>query len=125
MPLDDPEIEVRMVKLMLLEMARNECPPEQYQRLGLPEPQRLDKGHSDKQIQLPDEAAMRAACVLRSAKGQQSKHFAGNGFPKMPFQGIAWEGEKTLSEAAFPNNLRLRPGYAFAPSSAPDSASDE
>ena len=65
-PLDDVEIEARMIRLMLREMARNECPSEQYVRLGLPEPRRLAPGHGDDVIALPDDAAIRAACVLKS-----------------------------------------------------------
>ena len=65
-PLDDVDIEARMIRLMLREMARNECPSEQYVRLGLPEPRRLAPGHGDDVIALPDDAAIRAACVLKS-----------------------------------------------------------
>ena len=39
-PITCTEIEARMIRLMLLEMARNECPSEQYERLGLP-PRRI------------------------------------------------------------------------------------
>lgn len=35
-PLDDPEIELRMINLMLELMRRNHAPPSQYTRLGLP-----------------------------------------------------------------------------------------
>jgi arylsulfatase A-like enzyme len=38
-PLDDPEIEAHMVKLLIREMIRNHAPSEQYTRLGLPQPQ--------------------------------------------------------------------------------------
>ena len=113
-PLDDPEIEARMIKLMLLEMARNECPDEQYERLGLPRPSRLGDGHEDEMVQLPPEDSIREACLLRTPAGQTSKEHAGNGFPKMPFQKIGWEAEKTMTGVSFPDNLRLRPGYAFS-----------
>jgi hypothetical protein len=35
-PLTDSALELRMIRLMLFEMARNDCPREQYERLGLP-----------------------------------------------------------------------------------------
>lgn len=34
-PIDDPEVEQRMIKLMTQLMQENDCPPEQFQRLGL------------------------------------------------------------------------------------------
>ncbi|MEM7016645.1 MAG: sulfatase [Pseudomonadota bacterium] len=115
-PLDDLEIEARMLKLMLREMARNECPSEQYTRLGLPEPIRTGAGNSDEVIQLPTDEAIRAACVLQTERGREAAQHGANGFPKMPFQRIAWEGEKTVEEVPFPDNLRLRPGYVFSQS---------
>ena len=51
---------------------------------------------------------------MRTPAGQTSKEHAGNGFPKMPFQKIGWEAEKTMTGVSFPDNLRLRPGYAFS-----------
>lgn len=113
-PLTDIDIEMRMIRLMLMEMARNECPSEQYERLGLPEPVRLGTGHEDAHIQLPDDAAIRAACVLNTQAGIDAAGHGGEGFPKMPFAKIAWEGETTIDEPAFPDNLRLRPGYEFS-----------
>ena len=41
-----------MIRLMVREMARNECPPEQYQRLGLPAPRRIAPGHGDEAIEI-------------------------------------------------------------------------
>ena len=38
-PLNDPEIEERMIGLMVDLMAQSEAPPEQYERLGLKQPQ--------------------------------------------------------------------------------------
>ena len=35
-PLDDPHIELRMINLMLELMRRNQAPPSQYERIGLP-----------------------------------------------------------------------------------------
>jgi arylsulfatase A-like enzyme len=114
-PLDDIDIEARMIRLMVREMARNECPPEQYVRLGLPEPRRLGAGHGDDVIAMPAEEAIRAACVLQSEAGRAAKAHAGNGFPKLPFGYVLWPGEKPLASPGFPANLRLRPGYEFGP----------
>ncbi|MCB1646073.1 MAG: sulfatase [Pseudomonadales bacterium] len=114
MPLDDQEIECRMIRLMLMEMARNECPSEQYQRLGLPEPIRLGEGHEDDKIQLPDDAAIASACVLKTAAGRAAAEHGAAGWPKMPFQKIVWEGEAPIEQVKFPDNLRLRAGYQFA-----------
>ena len=122
-PLDDPEIESRMIKLMLLEMARNECPDEQYERLGLPKPNRIGDGHADEMIQLPSDNAILESCVLKTPAGRASMEHAGNGFPKMPFQKIGWEAEKTVTGISFPDNLRLRPGYAFSQKESPPAKS--
>ena len=119
-PLDDVEIETRMIKLMLMEMARNECPLEQYQRLGLPVPERVSAGHADQAIVLPDDVAIRAACVLQS----NQDHNNGNGLPKMPFQKVAWEGESPLQGPQFPANLKLRPGYQFSQGGEPTTGKD-
>jgi arylsulfatase A-like enzyme len=113
-PLDDVEVEARMIRLMLREMARNECPAEQYVRLGLPESRRLAPGHGDDVIALPDDAAIRAACVLRFEAARAAREHGANGFPKMPFGRVGWEGEKSLGGPNFPANLRLRPEYAIA-----------
>ncbi|MCC7200876.1 MAG: sulfatase [Gammaproteobacteria bacterium] len=118
-PIDDVAIEARMIELMLREMARNECPPEQYLRLGLPEPRRLAAGHGDETIEMPSDEAIRAACVLQSEAGQAARAHGANGFPKLPFGPVVWPGELPLSGPNFPANLRLRPGYAFGPRAAP------
>jgi hypothetical protein len=34
-PLDDPEVEARMVELLVALMKANDAPPEQFERLGL------------------------------------------------------------------------------------------
>ena len=34
-PIDDPELEARMIKLMVQLMKDNDAPPEQFERLGL------------------------------------------------------------------------------------------
>ena len=107
-PLDDPDIEARMITLMLREMARNECPAEQYLRLGLPAPRRTGAGHGDDVIELPTDQAIRGACVLRTAAGRAAMAHGANGFPKLPFQSLAPDG------IPFPANLRLRPGYRFS-----------
>lgn len=114
-PLDDVEIEARMIRLMVREMARNECPPEQYARLGLPEPRRLGSGHGDDAIEMPSEEAIRAACVLQTEAGCFARSHGANGFPKLPFGPVRWPGEKPLSGPHFPQNLRLRTGYSFGP----------
>ena len=113
-PLDDPKIESSMIELMIREMARNECPEEQYERLGLPAPKRTGSGHSDEVLEMPSQQEINNACLLQTPAGQASKEHAGNGFPKMPFQKIGWEAEATVSGVSFPDNLRLRPGYAFS-----------
>ena len=105
-PLTDADIEVRMIKLMLHEMARNECPPEQYVRLGLPEPLDAGAGGLDEVIELPSRERIEAACVLRTQRGREIAEHGGNGLPKMPFGDIS-----------FPDNLRLRPGYVFSQTS--------
>lgn len=104
-----------MIHLMLLEMARNECPTEQYQRLGLPQPQRIRPGHDDAAIRLPSDTAIAAACLLGTEAGDQAAANGGNGWPKMPFGGtktLAGSGEEA---ALFPDNLRLLPQYHFGP----------
>jgi hypothetical protein len=118
-PLDDQEIEIHMIKLMIREMARNECPSEQYVRLGLPEAVRLGKGHGDDVIEMPSDKKIKEACVLKKAQGIESADHGAEGFPKMPFQKIAWEGEKTLDSPTFPDNLKLRPGYLFSQTKEP------
>jgi arylsulfatase A-like enzyme len=117
-PLDDVAIEARMIRLMLREMARNHCPPEQYVRLGLPEPQRCAPGNGDDAIVMPDDDAIRAACVLQTPEGAEARADGGNGWPKMPFVGF---GRQAGAGPRFPDNLRLRPGYAFgSAASAPE-----
>ena len=118
-PLDDQEIEMRMIKLMIKEMARNECPSEQYVRLGLPEPERLGKGHGDDLIKMPSDKEILDSCVLKKPQGVESAEHGAEGFPKMPFKDIFWEGEKTLRSTTFPDNLRLRPGYLISQSDGP------
>lgn len=112
-PLDDIDVEMRMIRLMLLEMARNDCPVEQYERLGLPAPRRTGPGHGDDVIEMPDDVAIRAACVLDLDDAAADRIHGGNGQPNMPFGPISWEGESVLSGPNFPDNLRLRPGYSF------------
>ena len=113
-PLDDEVVEQRMIKLMIREMARNECPSEQYIRLGLPEPKRSGKGHGDDKIKMPSSKEIEQACVLKKPQGVESAEHGAEGFPKMPFENIVWEGEKTLKAASFPENLRFRAGYSFS-----------
>ena len=113
-PLDDEVVEQRMIKLMIREMARNECPSEQYIRLGLPEPKRSGKGHGDEKINMPSSNEIKHACVLKKPQGVESAKHGAEGFPKMPFENIVWEGEKTLKAASFPENLRFRAGYSFS-----------
>ncbi len=108
-----------MIRLMIREMARNECPSEQYIRLGLPEPLRLGKGHTDDVIKMPSDKAIEDSCVLKKPQGVESAEHGAEGFPKMPFKDIHWEGEKTLRSTTFPDNLRLRPGYLISQSNEP------
>jgi arylsulfatase A-like enzyme len=105
-PLLDEKLEMRMIRLLLREMARNECPSEQYERLGLPEPTRLGAGHEDEQLKLPNDAAIQQACVLQTTSGELAAEQGGNGFPKLPFH--------PAHAKDFPDNLRLRPGYQFS-----------
>ena len=102
-PLVDVGLEVRMIKLMLFEMAQNECPPEQYVRLGLPEPVRKSTRGLQVVIELPSDEVIEVACVLQAQLGLEMAEHGGNGLPKMPFGDIS-----------FPDNLRLRPGYVFS-----------
>jgi len=102
-PLVDVGLEVRMIKLMLFEMAQNECPPEQYVRLGLPEPVRKSTRGLQVVIELPSDEVIEMACVLQAQLGLEMAEHGGNGLPKMPFGDIS-----------FPDNLRLRPGYVFS-----------
>ena len=103
-PITNEEIEARMIKLMLVEMARNECPEEQYERLGLPAPKRIGKGHGNDVIELPSDEAIQAACVLGTAAGKDAAEHGGEGFPKLPFH----------PRQQFPSNLKMRPGYVFS-----------
>lgn len=105
-PLQDEKLEMRMIRLLIREMARNECPSEQYERLGLPEPTRLGAGHDDEQLELPNDTAIQQACVLQSSSGKLAAEQGGNGFPKLPFH--------PAHAKDFPDNLRLRPGYKFS-----------
>ena len=102
-PLVDVGLEVRMIKLMLFEMAENECPPEQYVRLGLPEPVRKSTSGLEVVIELPSDEVIEMACVLKAQLGLEMAEHGGNGLPKMPFGDIS-----------FPDNLRLRSGYVFS-----------
>jgi arylsulfatase A-like enzyme len=117
-PIDDIEVEVRMIWLMLREMARNECPAEQYQRLGLPEPRRLGAGDADSLIEMPPEAAIGAACQVQTDAGRWARSHGAAGTPMMPFGPVVWPGETPLAGPRFPDNLRLRPGYVFGPKAA-------
>jgi len=45
-PLSDPDVELRMINLMLDLMRRNHAPPSQYERLGLPETGAADRRHT-------------------------------------------------------------------------------
>lgn len=44
-PIDDPELELRMVGLLVDEMRANDAPAEQFERLGLPESGPVDESH--------------------------------------------------------------------------------
>ena len=73
---------------------------------GLPEPFVTGAGGPDEVIELPSEEHIEAACVLQTQLGREIAEHGGNGFPKMPF-----------GDNSFPDNLRLRPGYAFSQTS--------
>ena len=57
-----------------------------------------------------------SSCVLEKAQGIEAAKHGAEGFPKMPFKDIFWEGEKTLRSTVFPDNLKLRPGYLISQS---------
>ena len=80
-----------MIRLMIREMARNECPPEQYLGLGLPEPRRLGQhGHGDDELlAMPGDEAIRAACVLQTEAARFAQARGANGCPKLPFGPVA------------------------------------
>ena len=105
-PIYDPVLESRMIRLMLREMARNESPPEQYLRLGLPEPKMADGDIYDPIM--PSEQAILDACTPEPS-GDRKEFAAGNGIPKMPFPNIP--GDKETQSFSFPRNLRLSPTY--------------
>ena len=105
-PIYDPVLESRMIRLMLREMARNESPPEQYLRLGLPEP-KMANGDIYDPI-MPSEQAILDACTPEPS-GDRKEFAAGNGIPKMPFPNIP--GDKETQSFSFPRNLRLSPTY--------------
>jgi hypothetical protein len=63
---------------------------------------------------MPSDLEIQQSCVLMKAQGIESAQHGAAGFPKMPFQRVAWEGEKTLSSVSLPDNLRLRPGYLIS-----------
>ena len=105
-PLYDQELEAHMIGLMLQEMARSECPSEQYLRLGLPQAKLLKAGHQDESIELPSNESIAAACVLNNEyKGRRSE-YRGEGRPFLPFP-------DQLDQSHYPDNLRLRPDYPF------------
>ncbi|MFM8531016.1 MAG: hypothetical protein ACKOD2_15350, partial [Ilumatobacteraceae bacterium] len=85
----------------------------QSRRLGRPDPRRIRPGHDDGAVVLPDDDAIRAACVLQTPRGEAARAHGAAGQPNMPFGPIGWEGENVLSGPNFPDNLRLRPGYEF------------
>ena len=110
-PLRSREVEARMIEMMLSEMVRNECPSEQYQRLGLPEPLRINSGMPNEKIQMPSVAAIQAACVLGTKLEEEATANVGGGWPKMPFPGTGALSDAGLSPELFPDNLRLLPQY--------------
>ena len=115
-PLDDADIEAKMIALLLREMAMNDCPSEQYERLGLPAPTCVvDEKGLVASCELPSEELIRAACVVHTDKGREHAAWKGNGFPKMPF----YRANSRVKPRPFPESLRLRPGYAFAQTQTP------
>ena len=77
---------------------------EQYVRLGLPRAT---------DTQFPTELEIQQACACKSQRGQKYQEWGGNGYPKLAFGPVVWEGEPT-QQPHFPDNLRLRPGYKFS-----------
>ena len=65
--------------------------------------------------ELPSDEAISAACVLQTEAGRWARSHGGNGDLKLPFGAVVWPGEVPLPGPNFPDNLRLRPGYAFGP----------
>ncbi len=106
-PLFDTDIEARMIGLMIREMARNDAPVEQYERLGVPAPRKIAAGHNDDVIEMPSDKDIRAACVLQTEAGRAAAAGGGRGLPMLPFRGLG-EGE-----LPFPANLRLKPDYPY------------
>jgi len=104
MPLSDENVEAEMIRLMLHEMIKHDCPMEQYVRLGLPRAT---------DTQFPTELEIQQACACKSQRGQKYQEWGGNGYPKLAFGPVVWEGEPT-QQPHFPDNLRLRPGYKFS-----------
>ena len=88
-PLDDREIESSMIELMIREMARNECPEEQYERLGLPRPKRTGNGHSDNVLGCRASRKSTMPVFFRHRRAG-FKRARGQRLPKMPFQKIGW-----------------------------------
>lgn len=72
----DKAVEQRMIQLLLTLMDANECPPEQYQRLGLPVTDRSP-------------AAIVEACVLDTPFGRRCAAHAGAGRLDALAEGLA------------------------------------
>jgi arylsulfatase A-like enzyme len=104
-PIFDLDIEARMLKLMIREMVRNDCPPEQYERLGIPAACKTAPGHHDNSIKMPTDAEIRAACVLQSKANQEAASNGNRALPMMPFRSLM------ENEPPFPHNLRLKRDY--------------
>ena len=96
-PILDTKVETRMIRLMVQQMDENDCPPEQYIRLGLP------------MLKDATPEALAKACVVGSAKGEEYAAHNGVGLPKGHF----------AKNTHFPNNLRLRAGYHFSQTEGP------
>ena len=111
-PLKSPEIEFRMIELMIREMAINECPSEQYQRLGLPEPNVI-RGNGDKlEIKMPSVEAVQAACLLGTEHGgKEVSENRGGGWPKMPFPGTVELAEAKATPWLLPESIGLLEQY--------------
>ena len=108
-PLNDIDIETKMITLMLQEMIQHDCPMEQYERLGLPSPkEKIKEGKV-----MPSTNDIRNSCVCGTTRFDKYSIWKGNGYPKLAFGPVVWEGEPT-GVVQFPDNLRLRPGYKFS-----------
>ena len=92
----DGAVESRLIRALIEAMASNDAPLEQYERLGLPQPDSVD------------EASVAAACVTTSARGAQFRAHNGSGTPMGAF---AQAAGGLIIPTSMENHLR--PGVLF------------